>query len=172
VGVETPPRHSRFAWLGRAGRERRHGAARTHHDELLRGAEMMPRRFCLASLAELRSDSAQSSLAHALAADGNRVLEWVPSTESAILDAMALVGRVCETNYGQVFDVVPCPILRIWPTSDLGLGCTPTTRTGSPFRGSRPCMRCWLHRTEGKRVRRRICAEQSTAAIDPGRSMS
>ena len=37
--------------------------------------------------------------------DGIAFLSDVPATDEAILEAMSLVGRVAETNYGLVFDV-------------------------------------------------------------------
>jgi gamma-butyrobetaine dioxygenase len=87
--------------------------------------------FAWASLAELRSDSAvKLGWLTRLLQTGIAFLSAVPSTESAILEAMALVGRVCETNYGQVFDVRSVPRPENLAYSDLGLGL----HTDNPYR--------------------------------------
>ena len=54
----------------------------------------------------------------------------MPATESAILEAMPLVGRVLETNYGLVFDVRSVPQPENLAYSDLGLGL----HTDNPYR--------------------------------------
>jgi len=54
----------------------------------------------------------------------------VPATESAILEATALVGRVYETNYGVVFDVRSVAHPENLAYSDLGLGL----HTDNPYR--------------------------------------
>jgi gamma-butyrobetaine dioxygenase len=61
---------------------------------------------------------------------GIAFLSEVPSTETAILEAMALVGRVCETNYGLVFDVRSVAQPENLAYSDLGLGL----HTDNPYR--------------------------------------
>ncbi|MDB6083352.1 MAG: putative gamma-butyrobetaine hydroxylase [Gammaproteobacteria bacterium] len=61
---------------------------------------------------------------------GIAFLSAVPSTDAAILDAMALVGRVCETNYGLVFDVRSVPQPENLAYSDLGL----ELHTDNPYR--------------------------------------
>jgi gamma-butyrobetaine dioxygenase len=87
--------------------------------------------FAWASLEELRGDSvAKLRWLTRLLQTGVAFLSGVPSTESAILDAMALVGRVCETNYGQVFDVRSVPLPENLAYSDLGLGL----HTDNPYR--------------------------------------
>ena len=87
--------------------------------------------FAWASLEELRNDSAvKLRWLTRLLQTGVAFLSAVPSTESAILDAMALVGRVCETNYGQVFDVRSVPLPENLAYSDLGLGL----HTDNPYR--------------------------------------
>jgi gamma-butyrobetaine dioxygenase len=87
--------------------------------------------FAWASLEELRNDSAAKlRWLTRLLQTGVAFLSAVPSTESAILDAMALVGRVCETNYGQVFDVRSVPLPENLAYSDLGLGL----HTDNPYR--------------------------------------
>jgi gamma-butyrobetaine dioxygenase len=87
--------------------------------------------FAWASLAELRSDSAAKlRWLTRLLQTGVAFLSAVPSTESAILDAMGLVGRVCATNYGEVFDVRSVPLPENLAYSDLGLGL----HTDNPYR--------------------------------------
>lgn len=61
---------------------------------------------------------------------GMAFLDDVPASQNAILDAMALVGRVCETNYGLVFDVRSVPQPENLAYSDLGLGL----HTDNPYR--------------------------------------
>jgi gamma-butyrobetaine dioxygenase len=98
----------------------------------LRGAGMRASHdFAWASLAELRSDSVvKLGWLTRLLQTGIAFLSAVPSTESAILEAMALVGRVCETNYGKVFDVRSVPRPENLAYSDLGLGL----HTDNPYR--------------------------------------
>jgi [2-(trimethylamino)ethyl]phosphonate dioxygenase len=87
--------------------------------------------FAWVSLEELRNDSAAKlRWLTRLLQTGVAFLSAVPSTEGAILDAMALVGRVCETNYGQVFDVRSVPLPENLAYSDLGLGL----HTDNPYR--------------------------------------
>ena len=56
--------------------------------------------------------------------------EGVPVTEDAIFAAMAIVGRVAETNYGLVFDVRSVAQPENLAYSDLGLGL----HTDNPYR--------------------------------------
>lgn len=65
-----------------------------------------------------------------LAQDGIAFLRAVPCQAAAILDAVALVGRLAETNYGQVFDVRSVPQPENLAYSDLGLGL----HTDNPYR--------------------------------------
>ena len=101
-------------------------------DTWLDGAGMHARRdFGWASLAELRGDPAvKLGWLTRLLQTGIAFLSEVPSTADAILDAMALVGRVCETNYGAVFDVRSVPRPENLAYSDLGLGL----HTDNPYR--------------------------------------
>jgi alpha-ketoglutarate-dependent taurine dioxygenase len=87
--------------------------------------------FAWASFEELRSDSAAKlRWLTRLLQTGIGFLSAMPSTEGAILDAMALIGRVCETNYGPVFDVRSVPLPENLAYSDLGLGL----HTDNPYR--------------------------------------
>jgi alpha-ketoglutarate-dependent taurine dioxygenase len=62
--------------------------------------------------------------------DGIAFLSNVPRTESGILEAASLFGRVCETNYGLVFDVRSVVSPENLAYSDLGLGL----HTDNPYR--------------------------------------
>jgi gamma-butyrobetaine dioxygenase len=65
-----------------------------------------------------------------LLTDGAVFMSAVPTQESAIVAAVAAAGRVCETNYGQVFDVRAVPQPENLAYSDLGLGL----HTDNPYR--------------------------------------
>jgi gamma-butyrobetaine dioxygenase len=89
------------------------------------------RGFAWATLAETRGNpSARLAWLTRLVQDGIAFLSDVPSEENAILDAMSLVGRVAETNYGLVFDVRSVPQPENLAYSDLGLGL----HTDNPYR--------------------------------------
>jgi gamma-butyrobetaine dioxygenase len=62
--------------------------------------------------------------------DGIAFLREAPPVEGGILEAMTLVGRVAETNYGQVFDVRAVPQPENLAYTDLGLGL----HTDNPYR--------------------------------------
>jgi gamma-butyrobetaine dioxygenase len=62
--------------------------------------------------------------------DGLAFLRGVPTTDEGILQAMASVGRIAETNYGAVFDVRSVPRPENLAYSDLGLGL----HTDNPYR--------------------------------------
>ena len=61
---------------------------------------------------------------------GMAFLSDVPSTDRAILEAVDLAGRVCETNYGLTFDVRAVAQPENLAYSDLGLGL----HTDNPYR--------------------------------------
>jgi alpha-ketoglutarate-dependent taurine dioxygenase len=61
---------------------------------------------------------------------GLAFLHDLPATEAAILEAMPLVGRVQETNYGLTFDVRSVPQPENLAYSDRGLGL----HTDNPYR--------------------------------------
>jgi gamma-butyrobetaine dioxygenase len=65
-----------------------------------------------------------------LLTNGIAFLSEVPATDEAILEAMSLVGRVAETNYGLVFDVRAVAQPENLAFSDLGLGL----HTDNPYR--------------------------------------
>jgi len=95
-------------------------------------AELAPQRdFGWLALDVLRSDAgARLAWLTRLLQDGLAFLSDVPCVDNAILDAMALVGRVPETNYGFVFDVRAVPQPENLAYSDLGLGL----HTDNPYR--------------------------------------
>jgi gamma-butyrobetaine dioxygenase len=87
--------------------------------------------FAWATLSEAHGDRSLRSLwLTRLLQDGIAFLSDVPSIDAGILDAAALVGRVQETNYGQVFDVRSVPQPENLAYSDLGLGL----HTDNPYR--------------------------------------
>jgi gamma-butyrobetaine dioxygenase len=89
------------------------------------------RDFAWATFAQLRDDpAAKLNWLTRLLQTGMAFMSELPSTEHAILDAMALMGRVCETNYGQVFDVRSVAQPENLAYSDLGLGL----HTDNPYR--------------------------------------
>ena len=98
----------------------------------LEGATLDVRRdFAWESLDDLRARAAMRlSWLTRLLQDGLAFLSGVPATETAILEAMPLVGRVLETNYGLTFDVRSVPQPENLAYSDRGLGL----HTDNPYR--------------------------------------
>ena len=89
------------------------------------------RDFARLPLEVLASDSAaRLSWLTRLCQEGLAFLSEVPRVDNAILDAMAWVGDVPETNYGFVFDVRAVPQPENLAYSDLGLGL----HTDNPYR--------------------------------------
>jgi gamma-butyrobetaine dioxygenase len=120
------------AWLGSQLED-----VEAHRPELavrhwLDGASLdAARDFVWSSLAQALADRAvRSRWLTRLLNDGVAFLSEVPATEGAILEAMRLVGRVAETNYGQVFDVRSVAQPENLAYSDLGLGL----HTDNPYR--------------------------------------
>ncbi|MDE2293890.1 MAG: TauD/TfdA family dioxygenase [Gammaproteobacteria bacterium] len=66
--------------------------------------------------------------------DGIAFLRGVPATDEGIFRAMAFVGRIAATNYGEVFDVRSVPRPENLAYSDLGLGL----HTDNPYRDPVP----------------------------------
>jgi gamma-butyrobetaine dioxygenase len=129
---QDEPRVSWFAldWLYAHATGRRSELPPVHH--WLEGARLDARRdFAWQSLASIASGPhLRSAWLARLLQDGIAFLSEVPTIESGILDAMALVGRVAETNYGLVFDVRAVPQPENLAYSDLGLGL----HTDNPYR--------------------------------------
>jgi gamma-butyrobetaine dioxygenase len=98
----------------------------------LEGAQLDARRdFAWAELAAARSEPPlRLEWLTRLAQDGIAFLSQVPCEPSALLDAVALIGRVTETNYGLTFDVRSVPQPENLAYSDLGLGL----HTDNPYR--------------------------------------
>jgi alpha-ketoglutarate-dependent taurine dioxygenase len=98
----------------------------------LDGAQLKARRdFAWRPLARLRVDPrARLEWLTRLLQDGIAFLSEVPPVDAGILQAMALVGRVSETNYGLVFDVRAVPQPENLAYSDRGLGL----HTDNPYR--------------------------------------
>jgi len=89
------------------------------------------RDFAWLSLQRAKEDGAdRSRWLTRLLTNGIAFLSEVPATEDAILEAMSLVGRVAETNYGLVFDVRAVAQPENLAFSDLGLGL----HTDNPYR--------------------------------------
>jgi len=102
----------------------------------LDGAQLEPRRdFAYRSMAALQTDPrGRLDWLTRLLQDGIAFLTEVPRIEAGILEAMSLVGRVAETNYGLVFDVRAVPQPENLAYSDLGLGL----HTDNPYRDPVP----------------------------------
>jgi alpha-ketoglutarate-dependent taurine dioxygenase len=98
----------------------------------LEGASLNARRdFAWAALGQLRTDPERRlQWLTRLLQDGLAFVDQVPPSESALLQAVPLFGRVLETNYGQTFDVRSVPQPDNLAYSDLGLGL----HTDNPYR--------------------------------------
>ncbi|HYM42347.1 MAG TPA: TauD/TfdA family dioxygenase [Steroidobacteraceae bacterium] len=98
----------------------------------LEGARLDARRdFAWLDLTTLHADArARLDWLTRLTQDGLAFLTGVPCRESAILAAVAAIGRVAETNYGQLFDVRSVAQPENLAYSDLGLGL----HTDNPYR--------------------------------------
>jgi hypothetical protein len=98
----------------------------------LEGARLDARRdFAWAELGSARADlGVRLKWLTRLAQDGIAFLGAVPCEASGILDAVSLIGRVSETNYGLTFDVRSVPQPENLAYSDLGLGL----HTDNPYR--------------------------------------
>jgi gamma-butyrobetaine dioxygenase len=87
--------------------------------------------FAWATLLDAKEDRAlRAAWTARLLQDGIAFLSDVPSVDAGILEAASLMGRVSETNYGQVFDVRSVPQPENLAYSDLGLGL----HTDNPYR--------------------------------------
>lgn len=100
------------------------GRPEFHPRRWLQGATLDAKRdFAVLSWPVIQSDArARLDWLTRLLQDGLAFLSKVPSVEGAILEAMALVGRVAETNYGRLFDVRTVAQPENLAFSDLGLG--------------------------------------------------
>src|SRR5215469_11968707 len=129
---ESPAASFDIAWLAAHAYGR--GAPRPEQQRRLwlEAAPLEARRdFARVSLALLRaSPEARLAWLTRLLQDGLVFLEEVPTTESTILEVAPLVGRVLETNYGDIFDVRSIPEPENLAYSDRGLGL----HTDNPYR--------------------------------------
>jgi alpha-ketoglutarate-dependent taurine dioxygenase len=122
-----------LSWLARHGSgSASHGGAEPGTRTWLEGASLDAERdFAWTSLPDLRA-----SPAHRLAwlgrllQDGIAFMRGLPADADTILDAVAPIGRLLETNYGKVFDVRSVPQPENLAYSDLGLGL----HTDNPYR--------------------------------------
>ncbi len=132
---EAPPASFGLDWLATMHHSHRQPAELDTH-RWLQGAMLdASQRFAWASFAAARSDqSVRLAWLRRLLQDGIAFLREVPRTEAAILDATEPLGRVLETNYGQVFDVRSVPQPENLAYSDLGLGL----HTDNPYRDPVP----------------------------------
>jgi alpha-ketoglutarate-dependent taurine dioxygenase len=95
------------------------------------GALDASRDFSWLTLRQARDNAAdRSRWLTRLLTNGIAFLSEVPANDDAILEAMSLVGRVAETNYGLVFDVRSVAQPENLAFSDLGLGL----HTDNPYR--------------------------------------
>lgn len=136
IDWEDETRGARFEldWLAAYAVARRPPelAVRTWRDGATRVAE---RDFAWVSLAEARtSPPLRLAWLTRLLQDGMAFLRGVPAQPGALLEAMPLLGRVLETNYGLVFDVRSVPQPENLAYSDLGLGL----HTDNPYRDPVP----------------------------------
>ncbi len=115
-GGERRPELAHRVWLGGAGL-------------------LATRDFAWVSLAEAREDPrARLTWLTRLLQDGLAFLSGVPAQETALLEAIPVVGRVLETNYGLTFEVRSVPQPENLAYSDLGLGL----HTDNPYRDPVP----------------------------------
>jgi alpha-ketoglutarate-dependent taurine dioxygenase len=129
---EAHPAYFELEWLALHAHTRAPRRPEQAINSWLEGARLDARHdFARLRLADLRADAAaRLQWLTRLLQDGVAFLTAVPCNEAAILEAMAQVGRVAETNYGAVFDVRSVPQPENLAYSDLGLGL----HTDNPYR--------------------------------------
>jgi alpha-ketoglutarate-dependent taurine dioxygenase len=122
----------RLDWLATQARSGAEQHPETVPRLWLEGSTLDARRdFASASWAEARDDpTRRCAWLSSLVQHGVAFLRVVPTVESALLEAMQMVGQVAETNYGLVFDVRAVPQPENLAYSDLGLGL----HTDNPYR--------------------------------------
>jgi hypothetical protein len=131
---EGEPRAASFelAWLAEHAFDRAAPPPQRDVRRWLEGASLETRRdFAFIGVAEARADApARLGWLTRLLQDGLAFMTGLPSSESAILETMPLIGRVLETNYGLTFDVRSVAQPENLAYSDLGLGL----HTDNPYR--------------------------------------
>jgi hypothetical protein len=128
------PRAASFhlEWLAARAEGRLAPVAERQVRHWLAGASLQARSdFAWTGLEELRLHPAvRLNWLTRLLQDGLAFLSELPATEAAILEAVPLIGRLLETNYGRTFDVRSVPQPENLAYSDLGLGL----HTDNPYR--------------------------------------
>ncbi|HEY6484453.1 MAG TPA: TauD/TfdA family dioxygenase [Steroidobacteraceae bacterium] len=122
----------RLDWLAAQATRRQPTRPERIRRRWLEGACLDPHHdFAWAALSEIRTAAwVRAAWLTRLLQDGIAFLSDVPCEEDALLEAMTMVGRVAETNYGEVFDVRSVPRPENLAYSDLGLGL----HTDNPYR--------------------------------------
>src|ERR1700722_2003627 len=133
VAWQDESRVSTFAldWLYEQARHC-HGSPAPEPLRWLEGGQLQAGRdFAWRPMAVLQADPpARLAWLKRLLRQGIAFLSEVPTVDSGFLQAMSLVGRVAETNYGLVFDVRAVARPENLAYSDLGLGL----HTDNPYR--------------------------------------
>ena len=149
-GDEPAPASFNIAWL----REHAPGGGRRPPElavaHWLEGASLdASRDLAWLKLAEFAAEpAARLKWMTRLVQEGIAFLSEVPSTEQAILAAVAPLGFVIDTNYGRVFDVRSVPQPENLAYSDRGLGL----HTDNPYRDPVPgfqALHCLVASREG-----------------------
>jgi gamma-butyrobetaine dioxygenase len=134
VEWESEPRPAAFElqWLLAQASNRSDPRPEFRPKPWLEGARLdAARDFAWAAFSEARNDRPlRGRWLMRLLQDGIAFLSDVPANEAGILEAASLMGRVSETNYGQVFDVRSVAQPENLAYSDLGLGL----HTDNPYR--------------------------------------
>ena len=121
-----------LGWLSEQAADRAHQRPELATRLWLEGAALdASRDFAWTALSEAQGNpAARLDWLTRLLQDGIAFLSGVPCKEAAILEAMSLIGRISETNYGRVFDVRSVPQPENLAYSDFGLGL----HTDNPYR--------------------------------------
>jgi len=121
-----------LGWLSEQAADRAHQRPELATRLWLEGAALdASRDFAWTALSEAQGNpAAPLDWLTRLLQDGIAFLSGVPCKEAAILEAMSLIGRISETNYGRVFDVRSVPQPENLAYSDFGLGL----HTDNPYR--------------------------------------
>jgi [2-(trimethylamino)ethyl]phosphonate dioxygenase len=125
-----------FSWLTQYGTDPRvgasHGATEPVTRTWLEGASLNAEQdFAWTTLPDLRaSPAARATWLGRLLQDGIAFMRGLPAEPDTILEAVAPIGHLLETNYGKVFDVRSVPQPENLAYSDLGLGL----HTDNPYR--------------------------------------
>jgi alpha-ketoglutarate-dependent taurine dioxygenase len=129
---EARPASFDLGWLARYASGRSPRAPELEVHRWLEGAALDARRdFAWMSLDAARADpQVRLQWLTRLLQQGLAFIAGVPATAGAILEAMPLVGRALETNYGITFDVRSVAQPENLAYSDLGLGL----HTDNPYR--------------------------------------